>query len=141
MSALQSTDEFEAEMDELAKSHPADIGLIDALIDELMEDDDTVSTLSHEVPKWHYLYKPPFEIKRFGACWQLKRRIYILKPYGEDGHLIGFRVFIGHDLKTDEYFVLSVQPRSSCYDTSTDAFRHLCDRYDKLDIPAIGRYS
>ncbi len=117
------------------------MGLIDALIDELAADQALLSTLHLDVPKWHYGFTPPFEIKRFGECWKDGRRIYSLKPYDEDGHLIGYRVFIGHDIQTDEYFALTVQPRASCYDTTTPAYRRLCDRYDGLGIPAVGRYS
>jgi hypothetical protein len=139
MSVLNTIEEFEDELDTLVETNPDDAGLIDALIEELGADHDLLYTLSDEVPKWHYMFNPSFEIKRFEACWKAGRRIYSLKPYGEDGHLIYYRIFVGHDVDTDEYFVLTVQPRATCYDTTTDKYRSLCDRYDRLGIPPIGR--
>lgn len=139
MSVLKTIDAFEDELDVLVKTNPDDVGLIDALIEELGDDRDLLGRLGDETPKWHYMFNPPFEIKRFAACWHSGRRIYTLKPYGEDGHLIDYRLFIGHDMRTDEYFVLSVQPRATCYDTTTDEYRSLCDRYDRLGIPAVKR--
>ncbi len=141
MPFLKTTEEFEAELDELVKTAPDVVGLIDALIDELAADQELLSTLHLEVPKWHYGFTPPFEIKRFGECWKGGRSIYSLKPYDEEGHLIPYRVFIAHDIQTDEYFALTVQPRASCYDTSHPAYRHLCERYDRLNIPAAGRFA
>jgi|GEM_PF-1443093 len=139
MSVLKTIEEFEEELDALVATNPDDAGLIDALIEELGADRDLLDMLSDEVPKWHHMFNPPFEIKRFEACWKAGRRIFTLKPYDEDGHLTNYRLFIGYDLKTDEYFVLTVQPRATCYDTTTDEYRRLCDRYDRLGIPAIKR--
>lgn len=139
MTTLRTIDELEQELDELAENHPDVVGLIDALIDELAADEEMLEILFADVPKWHHLFKPPFEIKRFEACWTTGRRVYILKPYDDDGHLIDFRLFLAHDVHSDECFVLTVQPRSTCYDTTTPAFRDLCGRYDRLDIPATGR--
>jgi len=141
MSILNTIEEFEDELNALVVTNPDDAGLIDALIEELGADHDLLDRLSDDVPKWHHMFNPPFEIKRFENCWQTGRRIYTLKPYDEDGHLINYRLFIGHDVKTDEYFVLTVQPRATCYDTTTNEHRSLCDRYDRLGIPAIGRIS
>lgn len=141
MTVLRTIEQLESELDELAERYPDVVGVIDALLDELVADDDLLDVLFSEVPKWHYLFKPPFEIKRFEACWQSGRRVYILKPYDEDGHLIDFRLFLGHDIRTDECFVLTVQHRSTCYDTTTTAYRNLCVRYDQLDIPAVRRNS
>lgn len=141
MPNLNTIEEFESELDVLVETNPDDAGLIDALIEELGADYDLLGTLCDEVPKWHYMFNPSFEIKRFGECWDGGRRIYSLKPYDEDGHLIGYRIFIGHDIHTDEYFVLSVQPRATCYDTTTDEYRHLCDRYDRLGIPPVRRFA
>jgi len=140
MSVLITIEEFEDELDALVEANPDDAGLIDALIEELGADQDLLAALSDEVPKWHYMFNPSFEIKRFAECWQSGRRIYTLKPYDENGHLIGFRIFIGHDIHADEYFVLTVQPRATCYDTTTAEYRSLCDRYDRLGIPAVRRY-
>jgi hypothetical protein len=139
MPVLNTIEEFEDELDTLVETNPDDAGLIDALIEELGVDHDLLDTLSDEVPKWHYMFNPSFEIKRFGECWKAGRRIYSLKPYDEDGHLIGYRIFIAHDVHADEYFVLSVQPRATCYDTTTDEYRRLCYRYDRLGIPPIRR--
>jgi hypothetical protein len=141
MAVLRTVKEFEDELDALVVTNADDAGLIDALVEELGADGDVLDTLSDEVPKWHYTFNPPFEIKRFAACWKTGRRIYTLKPYDENGHLINFRLFIGYDITTHEYFVLTVQPRATCYDTTTDEYRGLCDRYDKLGIPAIRRIS
>jgi hypothetical protein len=140
MTDLVTIQEFEDELDVLVKTNPADAGLIDALIEELGADHELLSNLSDEVPKWHYMFNPSFEIKRFAECWKTGRRIYSLKPYGEDGQLIAYRIFMAHDVDTDEYFVLTVLPRKNCYDTTTDAFRRLCERYDKLGIPTSGRF-
>lgn len=140
MSILNTIEEFEVELDELVETNPKDGGLIDAFIEELGADHDLLDTLCDEVPKWHYMFKPSFEIKRFTASWQTGRRIYILKPYGDDGHLIDYRIFIGYDIHTDEYFALTLQHRATCYDTTTDAYRNLCNRYDRLGIPAIRQF-
>ena len=140
MSVLITIEEFEDELDALVETNPDDAGLIDALIDELGADQDLLAGLSDEVPKWHYMFNPSFEIKRFAECWQSGRRIYTLKPYDENGHLIGFRIFIGHDIHADDDFVLTVQPRATCYDTTTAEYRSLCDRYDRLGIPAVRRF-
>jgi len=141
MSVLNTIEEFEDELDELVKTNPDDAGLIDALIEELGVDYALLGALSNEVPKWHYMFNPSFEIKRFEACWKAGRNVYSLKPYDEDGHLIGYRIFIGHDVHTDEYFVLTVQPRATCYDTTTNEYRSLCDRYDRISIPSNRRFT
>jgi hypothetical protein len=141
MPILITVEEFEDELDALVQANPDDGGLIDALIEELGADSAMLETLCDEVPKWHYMFNPSFEIKRFEACWQAGRRIYVLKPYGVDGHLLNYRIFIAHDVRAGEYFVLTIQPRATCYDTTTDAFRNLCHRYDGLGIPSIGRLS
>lgn len=140
MSYLGTLDEFEDELDALYEIAPQDAELIDALIEELSGDEDCLSTLTDHVPKWLYLYRPAFEIKRFEHSWNTGRNIYVLKPYGEDGHLISYRIFLGHDADTDEYFALSVKPRDTCYDTTTDGYRLLCDRYDGLGIRPARRY-
>lgn len=140
MPILATTNEFEDELDTLAENDPDDAGLIDALIEELGADHDLLEVLSSEVPKWHYLFEPSFEIKRFVRCWQSGRRVYVLKPYDENGSLIGYRVFIGHDVRSNEYFVLTVQPRVTCYDTTTAEYKSLCDRYDRLGIATIGQF-
>jgi len=139
MPELVTINEFEDELDGLAKRQPDDAGLIDALIEELGADRELLCTLSDGVPKWLYMFKPSFEIKRFIECWQSGRRIYSLKPYDENGTLIGYRVFIAHDIETDEYFALSIQPRENCYDTTTPEYRSLCERYDGLGVPTIKR--
>lgn len=137
MAVLTTIEEFEQELDALVEVFPNEVGLIDALIEEMGTDWELLDTLSDEVPKWHYMFNPSFEIKRFEACWKAGRRIYSLKPYDEDGHLIDFRIFVGHDVRANEYIVLTVQPRATCYDTSTDEYRNLCDRYDSIGIPSI----
>lgn len=134
MARLITIEAFEAELDALYETHPQDAAMIDALIEELMDDDELVGTLCHETPKWHYRYKPPFEVKRFEECWNRGKRVYLLKVYDEDGHLIPHRVFVGHDIQTDDYIALSVQPRSTSYDTNDTGFEELCKRYDRERI-------
>lgn len=139
MSRLAPLDEFEDELDALYETAPHDAELIDALIEELMGDEDCLRTLTNDVPKWLYRYSPPFEIKRFEHAWKGGRDIYLLKPYDEDGHPLDYRFFLAHDAHTDEYFALSIQPRDTSYDPTTDAYRRLCNRYDGLGIhPARG---
>lgn len=140
MPSLVTINEFEDELDALAEHDPDNAGLIDALIEELGADHDLLAVLSSEVPKWHFLFEPSFEIKRFVRCWQSGRRIYVLKPYDESGSLVAYRIFIGHDVRTQEYFVLTVQPRATCYDTTTAEYRSLCDRYDRLGITTTRWY-
>lgn len=138
MTSLSVAEELDDDLDGLVATHEADVGLIDALIEELAQDEHALATLANDVPKWcspHF--NPPYEIKKFQEAWAQGRRIYVLKPYDEEGHLIGFRLFVGHDINTDEFFALSVQPTSSCYDTSTDAYAALCGRYDRLGVPPI----
>lgn len=137
MSYLGTTEDFEAELLELRGCRSGDAELIDALIDELQDDEECLRTLTFEVPKWHWKFAPPFEFKRFEEAWRDRRRIFFLKPYNEDGHLLDHRVFLGYDLERDEFYALSIQHRSTCYDTSTESYRVLCDRYDRLEIPAI----
>lgn len=128
--------EVEDDLDVLVESHPDDVGLIDALLEELRNDQEALSALDRDVPKTLYMLEPPFEIKKFEECWSLGLRIYSLKPFDEDGHRIDFRVFLGHNVVTDDWFVLSIQPRATCYDTSTNEFRILCSRYSGLRIPS-----
>lgn len=139
MAAFKTCEGFEQDLDDLVEPCAANAGLIDALVEQLCDDSDTVASLALEIPKWLHNYTPPFEIKRFEECWSGNRRIYLLKIYDEDGHLIDHRVFIGHDIHTDEFFALSIGHRETCYDSTTDAFRDLCARYDGLRIPPIGR--
>lgn len=137
MACLVTIEEFEEALEALYKSHTSVAELVDALIEELGYDDDCLATLIDGVPKFMFLYTPPFEIKRFEEAWHDGRRIYTLKPYDEDGHKIDFRIFIGHDISTDEFFVLSILPRATCYDTSKPTYQQLCDRYDRTRIPSI----
>lgn len=139
MAFLTVAEEADAELDVLSEAHESDVGLMDALFEHLQESPEVLDSLCRDVPKWHYDFKPPFEIKRFQSCWRSGMRVYVLKPYDEAGHLIDFRIFLGYDDSTDDYFVLSVQPRATCYDTSTQSYRDLCDRYRHLNIPTIVR--
>lgn len=136
MSRLATLDEFEDELDALYATAPLSAGLIDALIEELMGDEDCLRTLTNGTPKWLNFYSPAFEIKRFEHAWKGGRDIYLLKPYDEDGHVLDYRFFLAHDARTDEYFALSIQPRKSSYDPTTDDYRRLCARYDGLGIHA-----
>lgn len=137
MTCLTTSEEFEVELDALRKVSSADAGLIDALIEELMDDAELVATFASGKSEWHYDYNPAFEVKRFSECWNTGRRVYILKPYDEQGHLLDYRIFVGHDISNDEYLVLTVQPRSTCYDATGPAFRSLCDSYDGYRFPAF----
>jgi hypothetical protein len=137
MAGLGYSEEVIIELDALWTTHEAEAALIDALLEQLDADDDMLGRLSDETPLWHFNYVPSFEIKRFAACWDIGRRVYILKPYQPDGELSNFRVLMGHDIETDEYFVLSAAPRSISYDTTSQNFRNVCDRYDRLNIPSI----
>lgn len=140
MSYLGTLDEFEDELEALYGSAPEAAELIDALIEELSGDEDCLRTLTEDVPRWLWEFNPSFEIKRFHEAWDSGRNIYLLKPYGEDGHLLDYRIFLAHDAYTDEYFALSIQPRNTCYDPTTDGYRCLCARYDGLGIsPPRGR--
>lgn len=139
MAELFYCDELPDELDKLAISHSEDVALIDALIEELNDDPSTLEALTQGTPKWLYDYKPPFEIKRFEECWGRGYCIYILKLYDADGHLSDFRTLIAHDVHTDDYFVLSVQPRTTSYAKDSPAFRSLLDRYERLQIPTHGQ--
>lgn len=136
MAGLSTLEEFEAELDALYETNYEVASLIDALIEELGNDEDYLHGLKDEVPKWHFMYAPSFEFKLFSEAKKENRHIYSLKIYDEEGGKVPFRVFVAHDCATNEYFVLSVQPRNSCYVTSTPAYRDLCSRYDRLDILA-----
>ncbi len=137
MAYLATIEEFEAELEALYATHQSVAELVDALIDELSDDEECLARLTDRVPNFLYMYAPPFEIKRFERAWNERRRIYTLKPYDEDGHKIDFRIFLGHDIETDEFFVLSILPRATCYDTSQPTYQQLCDRYDRTRIPAV----
>lgn len=141
MTYLGTLDEFEDELEALYKTAPQAAELIDALIEELTGDEDCLRTLTDHVPRWLYLYSPAFEIKRFEHAWNDGRNIYLLKPYDENGRPLNYRFFIAHDAHTDEYFALCIQPRDTCYDPTTDAYRCLCTRYDGLGIRPAQRYS
>jgi hypothetical protein len=134
---LRFAESFDAEMNALFETHPAEVELIDALFDELAADQEQLDSLLDEVPKWHYFFEPSFEIKKFGECWDRKLRIYTLKLYDEDGHLIDYRVLVGHDRDEQVLFVLSVQPRASVYNANTAEFGALCATYEQLGIPKI----
>lgn len=141
MASLATIEEFEAELCELKESARDAAAIIDALIEELGHDEEFLQTLVTDSPKWHWNYKPAFEFYRFQECWDegCGRRIYSIKPYGVEGDLLPYRVFVAHDVQTDEYFALTIQPRESCYDTTTDAHRRLCARYDGLGIRPLRR--
>ncbi|NCT82025.1 MAG: hypothetical protein GXC94_02685 [Comamonadaceae bacterium] len=139
MTALAIPGAFDDQLDELVKTHPADAGLIDALLWELSEDDEMLARLQNEVPAWHWQYKPPFEFKRYQQAWATGRRVFIVKIYDEEGALLPFRVFFGYDLKLDEYVALCISHRSVSYHPGRQPFRLLCERYDAERLPAIGR--
>ncbi|WP_157412265.1 hypothetical protein [Acidovorax sp. Root217] len=131
---MATIEEFEEDLEALYETHPDVAGLIDALIEELGNDEDYLQTLLDDVPKWHFMYQPAFEFKLFSEARKSNRSIYSLKLYDLDGSKIPFRVFVTYDRAVNEYLVLSVQPRKTCYDTSTADYRDLCDRYDRLNI-------
>lgn len=136
MAGIYYCDEINAELDLLAQTAPQDEALITVLIDTLEKDPKQLEELTRETPKWHYLYNPAFEIKRFQECWNIGLRVYLLKTYHIDtGALCDYRVFIGHDIETDEYFVLSALHRSISYDPCTQQFKDIIDRYHNLHIP------
>lgn len=136
MAQIHYCDEIIPELDLLAQTAPQVEALITVLIDTLGNDPKQLEELTRETPKWHYLYNPAFEIKRFQECWDIGLRVYLLKAYHEDtGALCDYRVFIGHDIETDEYFVLSALPRSTAYDPRTQQFKDIITRYTNLHIP------
>lgn len=136
MAGIHYCDEIIPELDLLAQTAPQVEALITVLIDTLDKDPKQLEELTRETPKWHYLYNPAFEIKRFQECWDIGLRVYLLKLYHEDtGALCNYRVFIGHDIETDEYFVLSTLPRSTAYDPRTQQFKDIIARYTNLHIP------
>jgi hypothetical protein len=137
MASLMVVEGAEDDLDLLATTHVEDVGLIDALIEELMDSNEFLKGMADEVPTWYYLFKPPFELKKFEVCWRQRMRVYILKIYDETGHLIDFRVFVGHDPRIDKFYILSVQPRATCYDTTKQEFIDLCDRYSAARIPYL----
>lgn len=137
MAGLSYCHEVDSELEVLAVEFENEVALIDALLEELGNDQEMLQRLTQDTPHWHWDYEPAFEIKRFEECWKTGRRVYLLKPYDDDGHLSDFRILIGHDVDTDEYFVLSAQPRKTSYDPATEAFRRVCSRYDGLHIPPI----
>jgi hypothetical protein len=129
---------FDDQLEELARTHAADVGLIDALLEELSDDHEMLACLQNEVPAWHWKYTPPFEFKRYQQAWTSKRRVFLLKIYDEHGALSPFRVFFGYDKRLDEYVALSISHRSNSYHPTGEPFRLLCERYDAERIPAIG---
>ncbi|MGJ7533918.1 MULTISPECIES: hypothetical protein [unclassified Variovorax] len=137
MATISFCDEADEELSALYATHAAAAALIDVLIDELSNDESALTSLSSDTPKWQAFYEPPYEIKRFQACWDAGKRIYLLKVYDKDGHLCPFRILIGHDIDTDDYFVLATPHRSVSYDTTAPDFSELIARYNGLRIPSL----
>lgn len=137
MAYFGTSEEFEDDLSKLRENFAASAELIDALIEELADDEEFVDRLLDEVPKWHFLHDPSFEFKLFNGAFREGRRIYTLKPYDRDGSLLAHRVFVGYDCSTHEFFALTISHRSECYDTNSASYRRLCTSYDGLRIPTI----
>ena len=137
MASLTICPEAERELDELYDVCEADAALIDVLIEELSGDESALASLCEDVPKWNYFHQPPYEVKRFGECWKVDRRVYTLKVYDENGHLCDRRVIVAHDPLSDEYCVLATPHRDFDYDPASHEFADILERYDRAGFDSI----
>ena len=103
------------------------------LLESLQDDHEQLEYLC--VPDNHFLYCPPFEIKKFGEAQRRGYNIFILKFLDEYGSLPSWRIFIGFHAQRGTYYALAITHRSISYRAGDDAFRHLLDRYKQCGIP------
>ncbi len=123
-------------MQEIANLQSTDLEAAAAvllLLESLQDDPELLENLC--VPDNHYLYCPPFEVKKFGEAQKRGYNIYILKFLNKDGSLPSYRIFIGFNAQRSTYYALAVANRSIAYRPGDDAFRHLLARYEQCDIP------
>ena len=143
MAEIRFHPEVEKQLDEMwdaadDANNQADLDaivLIDVLIQELNDDPSTLDNLTSKVPRHHFDYNPPYEIKKFEECFERRMYVYTLKPYDEDNHPIGYRALLGHNPQSGTYWVLSVLPRSISYKPDTAEFKELCRRYNDAWLP------
>lgn len=103
------------------------------LLESLQDDRELLEYLC--VPDNHFLYCPPFEIKKFGEAQKRGYNIFILKFLDKYGSLPSYRIFIGFHAQRNTYYALAITHRSISYRSGDDAFRHLLDRYEQCGIP------
>jgi len=136
MAELFVDSDLDEELDALSSLDEDAVGLLDAFIQELAGDQRALQTLTR-TPKWEWNYNPPFEIKRFQACWDLnpRRQIYSIKLFDDEGHRSDYRLLIGHDPRTDTFVALSFLDRGIAYDVTRPEFQILLARYDGWNLP------
>lgn len=140
MARLFVAEFFDEQLERYLDDHANDMGLIDALLEELMSDEALLDSLLCEVPKWHWTYKPSFEFKRFEEASRDAMEVYFLKIYDESSHLIDFRVFVGYDLERNDFYVLCMGLRDDCFDPHSETYRAIRSVYDQLGLPrGLGR--
>ena len=105
----------------------------DVLLEQLDADPRMLEVLFR--PANHFLYEPPFEIKKYVAMQESGRNIFTIKVRGEDGELLPWRLLIGFDSRRDVYHVLCLAPRSIAYDPTDPLFRTVQNRYDSAGLP------
>lgn len=103
------------------------------LLESLEDDHEQLEYLC--VPDNHYLYSPPFEVKKFGEAQRRGYNIFILKFLDEYGSLPSYRIFIGFHAQRSTYYALAITHRSISYRPGDDAFGHLLHRYEQCGIP------
>lgn len=123
----------EDELDRLYESDEDAAALIDALLEQLGDDEGTLGEIFR--PGHFFRYRPPFEVKRFEEAQRRGKNILTMRVRDEAGTLLPYRVLFAHHAQIDSYYVLSVASREDAYDPSKPGFLDLLVRYDEHGIP------
>lgn len=132
MPRLRFHSEAENELDALYETDEDAAALVDVLL-EVVEDQGHLDGLFR--PSVRYRSEPLFEVKEFQAAKAVGRFVLILKVWNHEGQLLPYRIFIGYNSRSEEYWVLSVIDREISYETDNPAFATLLSRYDECNIP------
>jgi hypothetical protein len=133
MASLTITPEMRKDIAALQKIDIEAAATAILLLESLQEDHEQLEYLC--VPDNHFLYCPPFEVKKFGEAQRLGYNIFILKFLDEYGSLPSYRILIGFHAQRSTYYALAVTHRNISYRPSDDAFRDLLARYEQCGIP------
>lgn len=135
MPRLVLTKEVEDEIDLLYETAPDFADAAEILLESLYEDIELVGRLHS--PNTYPFHTPVFEVKLFAEAQQDGYNIYLLKFKDLNGYRVDHRIFLGFNAQRDIYYALALTDRDYSYDTSHQAYRDLCNRYEQYRIPKI----
>ncbi len=134
MADLIATSEAYAEIDALYEVDEDAADLFEILLETLADDPSMLGRLFR--PANHFMYTPPFEIKRFGELQDIGKNIYIIKVrHPEEGHLLPYRLLLGYHSQIDTFYVLTLIDREINYDVSDPNIVTALERYERCGIP------